>query len=93
MTDQPARRRWTRLCAVTPGERAVRAVLAVFMVALAFSFGGNLVIAIPAGVVAVYFVIVAITGWCPSMPTLAREVEQPEQNTLGIPEARQHIDI
>ncbi|WES65107.1 DUF2892 domain-containing protein [Microbacter sp. GSS18] len=91
MTAPRSRRRWLRVCAVTPGERVVRAVLAVFMVALAFSFGDNLIIAVPAGAVAAYFVVVAITGWCPSMPTFTREPE-PEQNSLGIPEARQHID-
>ncbi len=92
MTDQPARRRWTRLCAVTPGERAVRAVLAVFMVALAFSFGDSLIIAIPAGAAAAYLVFAAVTGWCLSLPRFSRE-QTVEKNTLGVPEARQHIDV
>jgi len=92
MSERPARRQWTRVCAVTPGERIGRAVAAVFMIALAVSLGDNLWIAAPAGVFATFLTIGAITGWCPT--ALIPRREQPvEQNDLGIPEARQRIDV
>jgi hypothetical protein len=80
-----ARWRFTRVCAVTRGERAFRAAMAVFVGAFAVSVSENLWCAIPAAVG-------AITGWCPTNLLPTREARA-EQNALGFPEARQRIDV
>lgn len=78
------------MCTVTPGERIMRIAVAVFVGAFAVSMGANLWCAIPAGVCAVLLAIGAVTGWCPALPH--RELAM-APNDLGIPEARQNIDI
>ncbi len=93
MTHPPAiPRRWTRVCAVTPVERVLRALAAVFVGAFALSMGDNLWCAIPAGICATLLLVGAVTGWCPTA-LLPRRVDAPQENTLGIPEARQRIDV
>jgi hypothetical protein len=92
MTDPGRSRRvaWTRSCAVTPWERALRAVLAVFVAAFAVSVLPNLWYAIPAAAVTILLTVAAITGWCPGMP---RAVAEPAENELGFPEARRRLDV
>jgi len=55
-------------CAVTPGQRVARGVMALVVGTAAVAAGGSglLWIAIPAGVFAVFLVIGAVTGWCPT---------------------------
>ncbi len=55
-------------CAVTPGQRAARGVMALVVGTAAVAAGGSglLWIAIPAGVFALFLVIGAATGWCPT---------------------------
>jgi hypothetical protein len=69
-------------CVVTPGERILRAVIALFVSAFALSMLGNLWCAVPAGICAVFLTIGAITGWCPGNFV-----------TLGSSEAQQKIDV
>ena len=80
-------------CAVTPGERVIRAAASVVVGAVALNSVGNLWCAIPAGICATFLAIGAITGWCPTnlLPSTRRVT--PEPNTLGYAEARQHIDV
>lgn len=94
MSDVPSERprRWTRVCAVTRTERILRAAMSVFVGAFALSMSANLWCAIPAGVCAALLMVGAITGWCPTS-LLPRPVETSEPNMLGIPEARQRIDV
>jgi hypothetical protein len=79
-----ARWRFTRVCAVTRGERGFRAAMAVFVGAFAVSVSENLWCAIPAAVCALLLAVGAITGWCPTnlLPTREARVEQ---NALGFP--------
>ncbi len=53
-------------CAVTPGERAARAVMALVAAGVAFATWGRPWCAVPAAVCAGFLTIGAITGWCPT---------------------------
>lgn len=90
--DSVSSPRWTRVCAVTPGERVLRGVGSVFVGAFALSMADNLWCAIPAGVCAVLLLVGAITGWCPTS-VIPRRMEAVAENDLGIPDARDHIDL
>lgn len=81
-----------RVCAISRGERIARWVATVFVAAIAGSAAttGAWALAIPAALGALILGAMAITGWCPGVP--ARE-ESAEQNSFGIPEARQRLDI
>lgn len=79
-----------RSCAVSRGERGVRAVIAVFLAAFALNNPDNLWCAIPAGVCATFLAIGAITGWCPT-DLLARTPSDTDANALGYPEARRQL--
>ncbi|MGZ8804330.1 MAG: YgaP family membrane protein [Microbacterium sp.] len=84
--------RWTRVCAVSRTERAFRAAASVFLAAFALSMPDNLWCAIPAGVCSALLMVGAVTGWCPTN-LLPRRVDDTAPNALGIPEARQRIDV
>ena len=85
-----ARTLGARSCAVTRGERGIRAVIAVFGGAFALNHLVDPAYAIPAGLAAVLLAVAAITGWCP--PVLAaRTAAETEPNALGYPEARQQL--
>lgn len=86
------RLRFTRVCAVTPGERVFRAILAVIVGAFALSNGSNLWCAVPAAICSLLLVVGAVTGWCPTS-LLPRREPDAEANTLGFPEARQRIEV
>lgn len=79
-----------RSCAVSRGERGIRAVIAVFLAAFALNNLDNLWCAIPAGVCATFLAIGAITGWCPT-DLFARTPSENDANALGYPEARQQL--
>ena len=79
-----------RSCAVGRGERGIRAVIAVFLAAVALDNLDNLWCAIPAGVCATFLAIGAITGWCPT-DRLARTPSETGTNALGHAEARQQL--
>ena len=68
-----------RVCAISRAERVARWVAAVF------------VAAVPATIGALGLVAMAITGWCPGIPASRSADAAP--NALGIPEARQSIDL
>ncbi|MGR2753381.1 YgaP family membrane protein [Agromyces arachidis] len=85
-----ARSLTARSCAVSRGERGIRAVIAVFLGAFALGNLDNLWCAIPAGICAAFLAIGAITGWCPT-DLLARTPDESDANTLGYPEARQPL--
>ncbi len=80
-------------CAVTPGERVIRAAASVVVGAVALNSIGNLWCAIPAGICATVLVIGAITGWCPTNLLPASRGATPEPNALGYAEARQNFDV
>ena len=84
--------RWTRVCAVTRTERVLRAAASVFLAAFALSMTDNLWCAIPAGVCSALLMVGAVTGWGPTS-LLPRRVDDSEPNAIGIPEARQRIDV
>ena len=79
-----------RACAVTRGERGIRAVIAVFVGAFALNQLEQPWYAVPAGAAAVLVAIGAITGWCPP-DLLGRARAETEPNALGYPEARQPL--
>lgn len=82
-----------RVCAISRGERIARWVASVFVAAIAGSAvtAGAWALAVPAALGALTLVAMAITGWCPGVP--ARTPEDATPNELGIPEARQSIDV
>ena len=80
-------------CAVTSGERVIRAAASVVVGAVALNSVGNLWCAIPAGICATFLAIGAFTGWCPTNLFPSTRRVTPEPNTLGYAEARQHIDV
>lgn len=82
-----------RSCAVSPADRVVRAIAAVFVGAFALSMTDQPWCAIPAGICSTLLAVGAITGWCPTDLLRTRQAETVEQNTLGYTDARQHIDI
>lgn len=77
-------------CAVSRGERGIRAVIAVFLAAFALDNLDTPWCAIPAGVCATFLAIGAITGWCPT-DLVARTPTETDANALGYPEARQQL--
>ena len=79
-----------RSCAVSRGERGIRAVIAVFLAAFALNNLDNLWCAVPAGVCATLLAVGAVTGWCPT-DLLGRTPGATEPNALGYPEARQAL--
>lgn len=85
-----ARSLTARSCAVSRGERGIRAVIAVFVGAFALNQVDDPWFAIPAGLAAVLIAIGAITGWCPP-DLLGRTRAETEPNALGYPEARQPL--
>lgn len=82
-----------RVCTITRGERIVRWAAAVFVAAIAGSAAttGVWALAVPALLGALVLAAMAITGWCPGIA--ATESADAAPNTLGIPEARQRIDL
>lgn len=82
-----------RVCAISRAERVARWVAAVFVAAVAGSAvtAGAWALAVPATIGALALVAMAITGWCPGMPASRSADAAP--NALGIPEARQSIDL
>ncbi|MBM7503974.1 DUF2892 domain-containing protein [Agromyces aurantiacus] len=81
-----------RSCAVSRGERGIRAVIAVFLAAFALNALDTPWCAIPAGVCATLLAIGAITGWCPT-DLFARTSSETDVNALGYPEARQPLTV
>ncbi len=81
-------------CAVTPGQRAARGVVALFVGALAVGAGtsGEIWLAVPAGVFAVFLVIGAATGWCPTNLLRPREHDAIGSDH-GYPDARRLVRL
>lgn len=80
-------------CAISPGERILRAGIALFVIAFVLSTLDNLWYAIPASICAAFLVFGAITGWCPTNVMIVGRAESAEPNTLGYAEALQKIDV
>ncbi|MEV8359983.1 YgaP-like transmembrane domain [Microbacterium sp. NPDC076895] len=82
-----------RVCAISRAERIARWVAAIFVAAIAGSAAttGVWALAIPAAFGALILGAMAITGWCPGMPATRSADAAP--NALGIPEARQSVDL
>lgn len=81
-------------CAVTPGQRAARGVLALLVgaVGVAAAHDGQLWLAVPAGVFATFLVIGAVTGWCPT--NLLRPREHDAIGAAhGYPDARRLVRL
>lgn len=81
-------------CATTPGQRAARGVLALLVGALAVAAGGSgeLWFAVPAGLFAVFLVIGAVTGWCPTSLLRPREHDA-IGSAHGYPDARRLVRL
>lgn len=95
MTGSRIRRSWrlVQVCAISRRERIVRGAIAVIAAAAAVSaFGtGTWALGVAASVAAVVLTVLTVTGWCPSLPSLRPAPSS--ENELGIPEARQRIEI
>ena len=76
-------------CATTPRERWGRAVGAVVVGGVALGMSDQLWTAVPLGVLTVFLVIGAITGWCPTdLLAPRRGQEAPRPNAFGYAQVR-----
>lgn len=76
-------------CATSRADRGLRAVAAVFLIAIATTTD-NPWCAVPAALCATFLIIGAITGWCPT--DLLRRPEPRRENAFGYRDARDVID-
>ena len=92
LPEQPTTAERGNACAVTPGQRAARGVVALLVGALAVAAAhdGQLWLAVPAGVFATFLVIGAVTGWCPT--NLLREHDAIGAGH-GYPDARRLVRL
>lgn len=81
------------VCAVSPADRATRAIASVFACGLAWSMTDQPWCAIPVGICSVLLAVGAITGWCPTDLLRSRPTGTLEYNTLGYTDARQDLDL
>jgi hypothetical protein len=86
------RSRLVSACPARPVDRAIRGVVAVALALFAAAAGSTeMWLAVALGLGAATAAFGAITGRCPI--DLLGHREQPAPNTLGLPEARQPIDV
>lgn len=94
MSAGPSRAVRGASCAAGPVDRVIRGVLAVIVGAFALSnLAAQSWTAIPTGICAILLTVSAVTGWCPTDLLRGRAAPEQEPNTLGFPEARQHVEI
>lgn len=81
-------------CRVGIAGRLMRGGVAVVVAAFAASMlPTDPVIGATAGVAAVVVAVMALTGWCPADWFASRGRRETPRNTLGFPEAHQHVDL
>lgn len=85
-------RRRAPVCAPGSVERVVQAAVGALTGAFALSNLHDPPLAIAAALGAALLLIGAVRGWCPASLLSRMSANAPEQNTLGIPEARQPLD-
>lgn len=79
------------VCATTPGERVMRAVLAVLAAGVATSMWSTRPwCAVPAAICTAFLVVGAATGWCPTSLLPAHRAAEP---THGYPDASGIVDL
>lgn len=92
MSDRKARR--AAACTAAPGERVVRAIVAVVVAVFAIALApGSPVIGIAAGVIAIGIGAMAATGFCPADWLRTRAEQRTPENTLGYADARTTITL